>query len=296
MNKHRLIAVAILIGFNLVQGALIAADTGEVIQEMPGGQVNWTRGWVATTGVESPREKNQGKIVDGQLTLSKAKVDAHHKLFETIKAIKVDTWRSVGETIAHSNIITAKVQDLIKNTPIAKQEYLSDGTVNLTLQMSLYGGFLQLVLPADIRQIESIKPVTSTRKESSTASETASAPGSEAPAKTVYTGLVVDAMQLDINPALVLTIFVENGPEVYGSAFASREFAVQHGTSCYLNDMAAALDHQRVGPRPLVIKALATGGEGKSDLIISASDASKVLGASEHLSFLRECRVIVVTQ
>ena len=272
------------------------AQTADVFEQMPGGRVNWTQGWVTATGAETPQEKNNGKIVDGQLTLSKATVDAHHKIFETIKAIKVDTRRNVGEYIAQSNIITAKVQDLIKKTPIAKQEYLSDGTVRITLQMSLYGGFLQLVLPPDIKQIESIKPVAAPKKPSKAGDETASQPVAEVPPKSVYSGLVVDARQLDLNPALVPTISAENGPEVYGTAFVSREFAVQRGISCYINDLAAALKHERVGPNPLVIKALATGGEGNADLIISASDASKVLGASDHLSFLKECRVIVVTR
>ena len=89
-------------------------------------------------------------------------------------------------------------------------------------------------------------------------------------------------------------IIDENGEEVYGSAYVSREYAVQQGMSGYAKDITAAQGNQRVTDNPLTVKGLKTEGPGRSDIVVSNADASKLRGASENLSFLKKCRVMVV--
>lgn len=89
-------------------------------------------------------------------------------------------------------------------------------------------------------------------------------------------------------------IIDENGQEVYGSAFVSREYAVQQGMSGYAKDMTAAQSNPRVTNNPLTVKGLKTEGPGKSDIVISNADASKLKSAYEHLSFMKKCRVMIV--
>jgi len=110
----------------------------------------------------------------------------------------------------------------------------------------------------------------------------------------LYTGLVVDARGLGAKAVMALEIFDENGQEVYGPAFVSREFAVQQGISEYVIDLPAAQSSPRVASTPLTVKGLRTEEPGGSNIIISNADASKLKSASEHLSFLKKCRVIIV--
>jgi len=44
----------------------------------------------------------------------------------------------------------------------------------------------------------------------------------------------------------------------------------------------------------LIVKALKVLWPGRCDFIISNADAAKLKSASEHLKFLKECKVIIV--
>jgi hypothetical protein len=106
--------------------------------------------------------------------------------------------------------------------------------------------------------------------------------------------MVVDARNIQAVPVLAPKILDEKLEEVFGPAFVSREFAVQHGMVRYTTDLLKAKLHPRVSVRPLIVKALKTIWPGRCDFIISNADAAKLRSASEHLLFMRECRVVIV--
>ena len=89
-------------------------------------------------------------------------------------------------------------------------------------------------------------------------------------------------------------ILDESGQEVYGSAYVSREFAVQQGMAGYAKDLTSSQTNPRVTNKPLTVKGLKTEGPGQSDLVISNAAAGKIRSASENLSFLKKCRVMIV--
>ena len=91
-----------------------------------------------------------------------------------------------------------------------------------------------------------------------------------------------------------LKVLVENGREVYGSAFVSREYAVQQGMSGYAKALEAAMGNERVTATPLTVKGLRTEGPGRCDVVISNADATRIRNAAEHLSFMKKCRVMIV--
>ena len=86
----------------------------------------------------------------------------------------------------------------------------------------------------------------------------------------------------------------EKGQEVYGSAYVSREYAVQKGMSAYTRDLKAAKKNPRVIDNPLIVKGLRTMGSGKTDIVITNSDASRLRSDPKHLFFLKKCRVVIV--
>jgi hypothetical protein len=219
--------------------------------------------------------------------LSEAKNDARIKLLETVKKIKIDTNRSVGDIAAKNKKIMAQIKDMVYDAAEAEEfrKYMSDGSVEVLLQMNLRGGFAQLVLPEEIHQIESIKQIK--RGENTTAGSTNSV--SEA-----YTGLLVDATNIELEPALVFKILDENLEEVFGPAFVSREFAVQQGMAGYYNDIEFAKSDPRVSDKPLTVKALRTDYPSRSNIVISNADAAKLKSASQHLQFLKESRVVIL--
>ncbi|MGA9478395.1 MAG: hypothetical protein WBV21_11480, partial [Desulfobacterales bacterium] len=162
-------------------------------------------------------------------------------------------------------------------------EPLAEGMIAVRLQMSLYAGFAQMVLPQGIIPIDAVKSV---QAPSTVAEETLK--------QVIFTGLVVDARNITANPVLAPRIVDENEQEVYGAAFASRDFAVQYGMSSYVTDIDEIKGSYRLGQRPLIVKGIKTIGPGHSDIVIGNASAVKLRKFSEHLAFLRECRVVIV--
>jgi hypothetical protein len=105
---------------------------------------------------------------------------------------------------------------------------------------------------------------------------------------------VVDARGTKFKPALAPVIMDENGKEVYGGAFVSREFAVQKGMCKYVRDIKTARTDASVAQNPLTVKGLRIDNGVLSNIVISNADAAKIRSASEHLSFLKQCRVVIV--
>jgi len=251
----------------------------EVIEQKAKGCINWSKGIVQAKGIGTLSKKLHGDVNDSSTALEDAKLDACLKIFEVVKGIRIDGTTVVGDYAAENKVIISKIEGIVKNAEVVKKEYFSDGTVEVTMEMNFKGGFAQLVLPGEIRSLESIKPMSPVKNSYS-----------------VFTGLVVDARGLGSKPVMSPKILDETGQEVYGSAFVSREYAVQQGMSGYSKDLTAAKSNQRVAGNPLTVKGLRIEGNGHSDIVISNADASRLRSASENLSFMRKCRVIIVVE
>jgi hypothetical protein len=266
-----------------------ADEKGELIETLENGCINWTVGTYQSIGVASPAEK-KGNLSDEERgkVLNMSRMHALKHLLGIVLNTPVDTDSTVRDIASESDIIMAEVESLVKEAKAVKQEFMTDGTVEITLQMDMYGGFAQLILPHEIKQIESIKTVA-----------TDSGPSSDEKAQVesdteIFSGLVIDARGTQAKPALAPLVMDEEKKEVYGSAFVSREFAVQQGMCTYTKDLDSAMTHSRVAGNPLMVKGLKTDGKMRSRIIISNADASKLRSASEHLSFLKKCRVVIV--
>ena len=62
----------------------------------------------------------------------------------------------------------------------------------------------------------------------------------------------------------------------------------------YLKDPAAAQTNPRVTDKPLMVKAIKVSGDARVDTVISNADAAMLQSASQNLSMLEKCRVIIL--
>ena len=254
-----------------------ADNSKEVIELKIKGNINWSRGVVQAKGIGIPPAKMSKDSNARTMALTDAKLNAFRVIFEIIKELRISGTTVVGDYATQDPAVMSKIENMVKNAKVVKKEYLTDGTVKIIMEVNLRGGFAQLVLPKDIKPLDSITLVTMNKTSSP-----------------VFTGLVVDAKGLGIRPVMVPRILDENNQEVYGSAFVSREYAVQKGMSGYARNLKEILDNQRVSDHPLVVKGLKTFKPGCSEIVISNADASKLRSASESLYFMKKCRVIIV--
>jgi hypothetical protein len=249
----------------------------DVVEQKTKGVINWSRGIIQAKGIGVLDDKLPNRLQARSSALKDATLDACRKILELVKGIRIHGATVVGDYASKNDIIMSKIESMVTSAHVVKKEYFSDGTVEVTTQMNLRGGFAQLVLPEEIEPLESIRTL---------------APVHVSPA--VFTGLVVDARGLGILPVMVPKIVDEDAREVYGSAFVSREYAVQRGMSGYSKDLAAAQRNQRVADHPLTVKGLRTKTAKHSDVVISNTDAHRLRSAFENLSFMRKCRVMIV--
>jgi len=252
-------------------------NSKEVIELKENGSINWSRGVVQAKGIGIPPAKMSKDSNARTVALTDAKLNAFRVILEIIKELRISGTTVVGDYAIRDLAIMLKIENMVKNAKVVKKEYLTDGTVKIIMEMNLRGGFAQLVLPKDIKPLDSITLVKMNKTSSP-----------------VFTGLVVDAKGLGIRPVMVPRILDENNQEVYGSAFVSREYAVQQGMSGYARNLKEILDNQRVADHPLVVKGLKTLEPGCSEIVISNADASKLRSTSESLYFMKKCRVIIV--
>ena len=303
MKKRKLVVVAVvalMLVFPATQG--FVAEWQDVVQNVGvSGSINWSQGIMTATGIGSPPEKYYGKPQARPMALRAAQLDAYRNLLEVTKGVRINSVTVVEDSMVSSDMIRSQVDGMVKGTQVIKKEYLSDGTVEVTIAMSLRGGFAQLILPKDIKQVSEIKTIPPAPPAPPAVEQVGEAPvppppqpAIPTPAPAIYTGLVVDARGLGARPAMSPKLRDERGQEVYGSAYVSREYAVQQGMAGYAKDLTASQTNPRVTNEPLTVKGLKTEGPGQSDLVISNADADKIRSASENLSFLKKCRVMIV--
>jgi hypothetical protein len=203
-----------------------------------------------------------------------AQVVAYRNLLEAIKGVRVDSTTTVENFMVTSDVIRTEVSGIIQGATVMDKKYMSDGSVEVTVGMKLTGALADTLLP-----------------KGAAPSTPGIAPGATGQ---LYTGLVVDARGLGVRPALAPKILNEDGKEVYGSAWISRDYAVREGMVGYLKDPAAAQTNPRVADKPLMVKAIKTSGDARVDTVISNADAAAIQSASQNLSMLEKCRVIIL--
>ncbi len=276
MRRTTAFAIIALVSVTLMVPAMIWAQA-EVVQYFDDGSINWSTEKVVAKGIGAP-PANPANMAQARAMARRAAITvARRNLLEITQGVRLDSLTLVKDFIVKSDMVRTSVQGVVRNAQVIDTAYMSDGSVEVTMVMSLTGEFANAVLP---------RPPVGTQP-----------PVPEVP-KTVtseiYTGLVIDARGLGARPAMSPKIQSESGKEIYGSAMVNREYAVQQGMVGYAKDLLAAQTNSRVTANPLTVKAARVSGPSKCDLVISDSDGARLLNAAENLTFLQKCRVMVV--
>ncbi|MEK6726005.1 MAG: LPP20 family lipoprotein [Deltaproteobacteria bacterium] len=112
--------------------------------------------------------------------------------------------------------------------------------------------------------------------------------------KVNYSGLIIDAREVEVKPALMPKVLNEKGEVIYSSANMQKEEAVKTGVVGYAKEVDAARKHPRVTETPIILAALKGSGEKKSDVIISGRDAQVITTTEPTLGYLKKGRVMIV--
>jgi hypothetical protein len=294
MKKTILVLCLLLLIGGFTASLRAAGEAGfQMVSDNGAAVINWTDGVLSAVGSGSPPKEYYGDERGRERALAAAVENARGKLMAAIKEIAIDAGGTVGDLIERSRVDQTAILKMVDNAEVVQQEFTTDGSVEVTVQMSMDGGFSQLVLPEVIRQIESVKPI-STSPDGRSGEDVVDAAAAVEIVTGPYTGMIVDGRGIGITPCMVPRVCDENGQEVFGPAYASREFAVQNGMIRYASDMDAASRHPRVADHPIILKGLRAGNTGGYDIVVSNLDAARLRSAFENLALLRQCRVMIV--
>jgi hypothetical protein len=276
--KKRVLALGIFVFSALLEP--FPASAREYTEVFHSGKIDWLHGIAETTVTTVLSAKQLRSDRARTQAANDALESARQSLLDLVGRIKIDSRTSIKDLLSQAEILRDRLQELVRNLPVQSVRYRGKGRVELSLAVALSGTLSELLLPQDIRTIESIQqPKTPTQT------------GEQG-----YTGLVVDCLGVSVKPAMVPKIFDEDGQLVYGPPYISREHAVKRGVAGYLRDVDGAQMDERVGPRPLIVKGIKTAATGPSDFIISNSDAARIRETASNLKWLQRCKVLIVLE
>lgn len=239
------------------------------------GKVDWTTGVITAVGIGAPPAQPANAAQARAMAERAAQVVAYRNLLEAVKGVRIDATTTVENFMVTSDVIRTQVSGFVQGAMVMDKKYMSDGSVEVTVGMQLTGALADSLLPKNpLVQPGGI-----------------GAPGA---AGQTFTGLIIDARGLGVRPAMAPKVLNEDGKEVYGSAWINRDWAVREGMAGYLKDPAQAQVNPRVTDKPLLVKAIKASGDARVDMVISNADAALIHGASQNLSFLEKCKVIIL--
>lgn len=207
-------------------------------------------------------------------------VDAYRNLAEQINGVQINSFTTVYNLQMTNDVIKTQVSGFIKGAKVISEQELPDGTYQVVMQLPLYGqgSLAGIVYPSILPHQPHQAPLPT---------KPISLPDS-------YTGVIIDARGLGLEPAFSPAIFDETGRAIYGTKFINADFAIKYGMVEYTVDQSmfdsAEYGQSRAGEKPLIVKAVEV--RDRHNVIISTEDADKILAANQQNNFLRQCAVV----
>lgn len=253
-------------------------ETGQI------GRVAWEQGVIEAVGTGLPPANARSAAQATALAKRAAIVDAYRNLTESIQGVQVDAETTMKNLEISSDVVQTKVSGLIKGAKIIRQQAMPDGSYQVVMRLNLYGsdGLAGVALGATNNEPTQQFPTP--------------VPNYTPPAmNTLYTGVIIDARGLGVQPTFSPRIYDETGTIVYGNKYIDPNFAISQGMVEYTIDpdmvKAAETGQSRAGARPLIIKALRVV-DNNCNVVISTADANAMLSYNQSAGFLKNCAVV----
>ncbi len=273
------------------------------------GHIDWVKRFVYAVGDGVPPE-GVTNAAQARVRAKRAAIDeAYARLLEMTNEVRVDAESTTRNFVNENRAVNTRVSGIIKNAEIVEIQQASDGSYQVKMKMPMDGekGISAVLLPVHILSVKKAitvmhKAVPDTKEPKAASNEEKSSQADTNTAvKTkpteIFTGLIVDATGLGLQPALYPTIKTVAGDEIYNLSVADPNAAITEGLVTYRNTIEKAKEiKELIGDDPLVIKAEGVDGDASVDVVISEIDAKKICEALQHGNFLKEARVVVVIE
>lgn len=271
------------------------------IQEYDHGAINWLTGTVTAKG----ESLSTGLAVSSRearlKTMRAATIDARKNLLEILNKIPVTEKLRVQNILRADEDIMQFVRGDMQNSRITSTSFAEDGVASVTVSIALRDMFLERLIgkhvsfhrvndnpySASNAVAESIETVVLPNAQQEF-------PEADMVLPIAYTGLLIDAREVGISPAITVNIVDEAGHVLYSPRVVNRNVALKNGMVEYAGTWEEAIASKRSSTNPLVLKAVSVQGKTRSNIVISDEQALLLKQINNAHKFLEEGRVVVV--
>lgn len=286
------VALSLGIGFAPLASAEPVGDGIEVNVKVSQSAVDWTKGAdsnITVIGIGLPGNKGMA------LARRAAVMDAQRNLLEIIKGVSVNSESTMEDLYVTSDIVKTRVDGVLKGAQIIEEGQNLDGSYYVKMRVPLYGSTSSLASAA----FSAIRPETETPVPPPAVTEPMISPEEiQTVQSAAYTGVVVDASLLGLEPTFSPIIYDTNGRTVYGIDNIETSVAINSGMVGYASALEEATSGSRAGNNPLVVKAVEVRGGNNSsnpvNVVVSVEDADRIITANATNNFLMNGAVMFV--
>lgn len=249
------------------------------VQDFGGrGTVDWGNRVVVAKGIGAPNPAMPAATARPMAIQAARKVALRNAL-EIIKGINLTSTTTVENYMVQNDQVRTSVSGYIQTFKESEPKYMSDKTIEITVTVPLDNKLASQILPPDVKPLpQAVHSVSNSSVNPSVN----------------YSGLIIDARGLGVIPAVAPKVFDQEGKEIYGMAYVSREFAVKWGMAGYAKTPEQAQGMKdRLGEAPGYIKAVETK-YGNIDLVLANNDARQIEKAAKSSKFFSDCRVVII--
>ena len=288
------------------------------VQKYPQGEVNWGEGFVIAHG--------KGEITDtganGETKAARAaEVDAKAHLLEIIKDIPLDDRSKTGQ----EQRISFALEGFVQGSEVVAQSKTGT-TIHVTVQAPIRGvkGLTMAVLgfytppPPPPPPPVATRPPAQTKPKEPVVPQQAEKVSPPLADPRLFTGVVIDARNVQANASLFPKVVDKNKQEVYTVGQVNKADLQKRGMASYAvvsrdatisklfrraalvvpvsyqSQNSRAKDPKRQGDHPIVLPAETAEGTLQTTLVLSDEDVEKLRQLSEQTEILKECRVVIV--
>lgn len=255
-------------------------------QSLQLGRVNWdhgTSGYIEVIGIGVPPANvhnfSQGRVLARQAAI----LNGFQNLLETVQGVQLNSNTTLRNVIVSDNLIKSKVNDVIKHARVIHEIPQADGSYQVVMRIQLFGAdsvvdaIGKAIAVSNLQEFPQIQQVGASVVE-------------------IYTGVVIDARGLSLEPTLFPLIYDESGRIVYGNIYIDQEQLLAKGVVGYslsAEMFTSVLDgRSRAGNKPLMIKAISLT-DNNCNVVISDADAAILLAGNAAVGYLKDCAVVL---
>ena len=269
------------------------------VQTFPNGKINWFTGVVTASGESFASGLAVSQQQSQRKTVRAATIDARKNLLEILSRIPVNEKLLVRNILRKDDDVMQFVRGDMQNSRIVSTEFTEDGIATVRVSITLRDLFLEKLIGKHVAfQHSRNNPYSAANVVAESIKDAVSASDStntdELDFAAGYTGLLIDARDVGVQPAITVNVVDEAGNILYSPRSVDRDAALKYGMAEYVANWDEALASKRALTNPLVLKAVSSQGRMRSNIVISDEQARLLEQINNDQNFLEQGRVIIV--